>query len=63
MKVKVCFVDKPLLFASYKIAYKVAKMKKPHTLAETLIKPCALKMVKAILGEKAAKKTATDSFV
>ena len=30
-------------------------MKKPHTVTETLIKPCVLKMVKAVLGEEAAK--------
>ena len=41
-------VDKPLLLASFKVAYEVAKMKKPHTIAETLIKPCILETVKII---------------
>ena len=49
-------VDKPLLLASFKVAYEVAKKKKPHTIAETLIKPCALEMVKTILGADAARK-------
>ena len=37
--------------ASYEIALEVAKNKKPHTIAETLIKPCLLKSVKLVLGE------------
>uniref|UniRef100_A0A8C4TCW7 Uncharacterized protein n=1 Tax=Erpetoichthys calabaricus TaxID=27687 RepID=A0A8C4TCW7_ERPCA len=49
-------VDKPLLLASFKVAYEVAKMKKPHTVAETLIKPCVLHIVKTILGAEAARK-------
>ena len=44
-----------LLFASYKVAYQVAKMKKPHTIVETLIKPCALKIVKIELSVEARK--------
>ena len=32
------------------------KHKKPHTIGKTLIKPCALSMVKLILGETSAKK-------
>ena len=34
--------EKPLLVASYKSAYRIAKEKKPHSIAEPLIKPCAL---------------------
>ena len=30
---------KPLFLASYKIAYRIAKEKKPHSIAETLINP------------------------
>ena len=48
-------VDKPLLLASYQVAYKVAKSKKPHTIAEELIKPCALEMATIILGKEARK--------
>ena len=40
----------------------MAKMKKIYAVAETLIKPCALKMVKAVLDEEAAKNS-TSSFV
>ena len=41
--------------------YKAAKMKS-HKLVETLIKPCALEMVKACLDGE-AQKTSTDSSV
>ena len=46
---------KPLLEASYKIAYQIAKNKKPHTIAETLIKPCALEMTEIVCGSKQKK--------
>uniref|UniRef100_UPI00358EB4CC protein FAM200C-like n=1 Tax=Myxine glutinosa TaxID=7769 RepID=UPI00358EB4CC len=46
-------VEKPLLLASYKVAYAVAKSKKPHTIAEDLIKPCALEMATTILVKEA----------
>ncbi|KAF2345701.1 hypothetical protein FHG87_023543 [Trinorchestia longiramus] len=36
--------QKPMLEASYKVAYLIAKDKKPHTIGETLIKPCVLEM-------------------
>ena len=32
-----------LLEASYLVAFEIAKQKKPHTIGETLIKPCILK--------------------
>ena len=34
-----------------KLLWKLQKNKKPHTIAETLIKPCLLKTVKLVLGE------------
>lgn len=43
------------LLASYKVAYRVAKCKKPHTIAEELILPAALDMVSVMIGESAAK--------
>ncbi|XP_039608829.1 protein ZBED8-like [Polypterus senegalus] len=33
----------------------IAKEKKPHTIRETLVKPCALEMAKIVLGEDATK--------
>ena len=56
-------VDKPLLFALYKVAYEVAKMKKPHIVLETLSKPCGVDMMKTMMVRRLQKKTATDSFV
>ncbi|XP_076806902.1 zinc finger BED domain-containing protein 5-like [Clavelina lepadiformis] len=44
------------LEASFEVALQIAKQKKPHTIAETIVKPCAVKMVKLILGEKSSKK-------
>jgi hypothetical protein len=43
------------LLASYRVAYQVAKCKKPHTIAEQLILPAAMDMVSIMLGEAAAK--------
>ncbi|XP_076325135.1 protein FAM200C-like isoform X1 [Tachypleus tridentatus] len=42
--------------ASYEIAFEIAKQKKPHTIGETLLKPCMMKAVNLILGEASAKK-------
>ena len=48
--------EKPLLRASYGVAYQIAKSKKSHTIGEELIKPCALEMTKIVPGKKAEKK-------
>jgi len=47
--------QKPMLEASYKVAYLIAKDKKPHTIGETLIKPCALEMVELVCGKEHRK--------
>jgi len=43
------------MIASYKVAYRVAKCKKPHTIAEDLILPAAIEMATTMLGEEAGK--------
>ena len=47
--------EKPLLVASYKIAYRFAKEKKPPSIAETLIKLCALEMIEIVFGSDQRK--------
>uniref|UniRef100_A0A8C4WVN9 Uncharacterized protein n=1 Tax=Eptatretus burgeri TaxID=7764 RepID=A0A8C4WVN9_EPTBU len=48
--------EKPALQSSYEVAYRIAKCKKPHTIAEDLIKPCTEKMVELMIGTEAKKK-------
>ena len=48
--------QKPCLEASYKVAYSIAKEKKPHTIGETLVKPCALEMTELVCGIEHRKK-------
>jgi hypothetical protein len=43
------------LKASFEVALRIAKAKKPHTIAEDLILPSAVDMVKAVLGEKVVR--------
>ena len=42
--------------ASYEVALQIAKQKKPHTVGESLVKPCLLKAVKLVLGESSEAK-------
>lgn len=49
-------VNKPILTASYEVAYLMAKQGKPHTIGETLIRPEALKMANLILATAAEGK-------
>jgi len=44
------------LEASYCIALRIAKNKKPHTIGENLIKPCIIDAVKLVLGEQHVEK-------
>jgi len=43
------------LIASYKVSYRIAKCKKPHTIAEQLILPAAIDVVNIVVGESAGK--------
>ncbi|KAJ8728815.1 hypothetical protein PYW07_006511 [Mythimna separata] len=45
-------VNESSLLASYKVAYRVAKAGKPHTIAENLILPAALDMVEIMKSDK-----------
>ena len=47
--------NKATVNASYAVALHVAKTKKPHTIGETLLKPCILESMKLVLGEKASQ--------
>ena len=48
--------QKRCLEASFKVAYCIAKQKKPRTIGETLIKPCALEMVELVCGLEQKRK-------
>ena len=45
-----------LVEASYEVALTITNQKKSHTIAETLVKPCAIKMVEQVLGKQSSKK-------
>ena len=48
-------MQKPLLRASYEVAYQCIQVKAAHSTAENLIKPCAIRMVELVLGKEAAE--------
>ena len=52
------FLDTPVKaqLASFKVAYRIAKCKKPHTIAEELVLPAALDLVSTLIGESVAQK-------
>lgn len=50
-------MQKPQLEASYDAAHQIAKQKKPHTIAETSVKPCVLETAVHICGLEQRKKT------
>jgi len=45
--------SKAIVTASYTVSLQVAKTKKPHNIAETLIKPCLVECAGILLGEGA----------
>ena len=45
-----------IVSASYAVSLQVAKAKKPHNIAETLIKPCLVECAGILLGESAKSK-------
>ncbi|KAF2351334.1 hypothetical protein FHG87_017909 [Trinorchestia longiramus] len=49
-------INKPILTASYEVAYLIVKQGKPHTIGETLVKPAVLKMANIMLGKEAEVK-------
>ena len=47
---------KTFAFSKLQIAYRITKEKKPHTIAKTLIKPCALEMTEIVCGSEQRRK-------
>lgn len=54
-----CSKQEQALRASYLVAHRIAKAKKPHTVAEELILPAAMDMVREVLDQSAADKLIT----
>ncbi|KAE8298233.1 Zinc finger MYM-type protein 6 [Larimichthys crocea] len=57
--VKATSSNSKALMASYRVAYRVAQCKKPHTIAEQLILPAAVDMVSIMMDETSAAKLKT----
>ena len=55
-------MQKPILMASYRAAYLIAKRKKAHNIGENLIKPCLVEMADILLGNEAARKLSKISM-
>ena len=53
--------ERKIVEASYVVAFEIAQQKKPHSIGETLIKPCVLKMADTMLGKDAERKLASIS--
>lgn len=54
-----CSTQVQALRASYHVAHRIAKAKKPHTIAEDLILPAAVDMVREMVNEATANKLKT----
>ena len=49
-------IDKPIITASYEVAYLIAKQGKPHSIGEKLLKPAVMKMANILIGKDAEAK-------
>jgi hypothetical protein len=49
--------------ASYRVSYRIELTRETHTIAETLIKPCAVEMAECMLDEQAKKKLETTRLL
>ncbi|GFY09209.1 protein FAM200B [Trichonephila clavipes] len=52
---KTLSVNEKALLTSYKVSYKIARCKKPHTIAEELILPATIEIVETMFGDNFAK--------
>ncbi|XP_042911471.2 protein FAM200B-like [Parasteatoda tepidariorum] len=48
-------VNKKALIASYKVSYKIARCKKPHSIGEELVLPAAIEIVETMFGDNFSK--------
>jgi hypothetical protein len=53
--VNITTVSSEALLASYHVSCRIARNKKPHTIAEAVILPAAIDMVQTMFGEKCAQ--------
>ncbi|XP_068240050.1 protein FAM200C-like [Palaemon carinicauda] len=51
-----------LVEASYELSLLIAKTEKPHSMGETLVKPCLLRAANIVLGEGSQRKLSKISF-
>ena len=54
--------ERKILEALYVVALEIAKQQKPHTIGETLIKPCVVKIADIMLRKNAKRKLASVSL-
>ena len=54
--------NKPILTASYEVAYLIAKQGKPHIIGEIFVEPAAMQLAKIMLGKEAENKLFLVSF-
>ncbi|GFX82787.1 protein FAM200A [Trichonephila clavipes] len=48
-------MNEKALLTSYEVSYKIARCKKPHTIAKELILPAAIEIVETMFGDNFAK--------